>query len=397
MAALELHGQADRFNVSPMEDICFTITCRGSSSFKTQLLGLSDHRCEAMTPDINGTAVHSSIDARYEHRRHGICPRPYLEVPGSENAFSGAAGVTFGALIWSAEPEAAHQGILTAWDTTTGAGFGIFLHQGKLTLLAGDGNSRMELSIPEPLQPGIWHEVAASYDLASGLGALSQKPCSPSIGPGQLPSLEGCGTRTITGHRRLAQLPPAPIMIGATAKLTSHWTAAEESFRGTLESPYAIANPTRASDLPGLHARRFNAPGLLAAWDFSRGLSDDGIHPDEVPDITGSFDARCVNAPLRAVQGHLGNVIEDFRTAPERYGAIRLLDRRPDTGRWQSRITLTVPETLASGFYAVRIRTANTEEYVPFVVSPPREPPLQVPDGTGRNRLISAHEAPSQH
>ena len=104
-----------------------------------------------------------------------------------------------------------------------------------------------------------------------------------------------------------------------------------------------------------------------------------------------------MNAPLRAVQGHLGNAIENFRTAPERYGAIRLLDRQPDAERWQSQITLAVPETLESGFYAVRIRTANTEEYVPFVVSPPRQPTLQRPDGTGRTRLSSAHEAKSHH
>ena len=283
MTAPKLHGQADRFIVSPSEGICFTITCRGASSFETQLLRLKGGRREEANPDLGGIAVRSSINARYERRRHGICRRPYLEVPGSENALSGAAGISFGAFIRS------------------------------------DG-----------------------------------------------------------------------------AKLTSHWRAAEESFRGTLESPYAIANATRASDLQGLHARRLNSPALLAAWDFSQGLSDDGIHPDEVPDVTGSFDARCVNAPLRAVQGHLGNAIEIFRTAPERYGAIRLLDRQPDAKKWQSQITLAIPESLETGFYAVRISTANTAEYVPFVVSPPRQPTLQRPDDRGRTQLSSAHEAKTQ-
>ncbi|WP_306904369.1 N,N-dimethylformamidase beta subunit family domain-containing protein [Arthrobacter pascens] len=262
--------------------------------------------------------------------------------------------------------------------------------------MAGDGDARMELSIPQPLQPGVWHEVAASYDLASGLGALSQKPCSAAAGSRRLADLS-CEIHTVTRHRRLARLPPAPIMIGASAKLTSHWTAAEESFTGTLESPYAIANATRSADLPGLHARRLDASALIAAWDFSRGLSEDGIHSDEVPDITGCFNAHCVNRPLRAVPGHLGDAVEDFRTAPERYGAIRLVDRWPDTERWLARITLAVPESLESGFYAVQLRAANTEEYVPFVISPSRQPPLQIPDSKGRTRQISAHEAPSEH
>jgi len=283
MAAPELHGQADRFTVSPSEGICFTITCRGASSFEAQLLRLKDRRREEANPELGGTAVHSSINARYERRRHGICRHPYLEVPGSENVFSGAAGVTFGAFIRSDAPTAAQQAVLTAWDTSMGAGFGIFLQRGKLTLLAGDGDAKMELSIPEPLQPGIWYEVAASYDLASGLGALSQKPCSAGVGSRRIAASKARKTRTTTDHCRLAQLPPAPIMIGASAKLTSHWTAAEESFRGTLESPYAIANSTRASDLPGLHARRLDSPALLSAWDFSQGLPTTASTPMKCP------------------------------------------------------------------------------------------------------------------
>ena len=371
MSALEIHGQADRFNVRPVEDICFTIVCRGTSSFQTQLLRVERYSGDAAIPLLETTPVTSSIDAHTERRLHAMCVRPFLEVPGSEDALIGASGVTLGALIRPDVPEAEYQGVLTAWDTTTNRGIGIFLRCQRLTLVAGDGHAKLEIGLPRPLQPGTWYEIAASYDLRTGLGALFQRQYTS----GTEPSYEGRGgSRTITGHRKLAHLPAVPLMLGASAKYISGWTAAEESFIGTIEAPYVTGKSTPTTDLRGLHSWRLNAPGLVAAWDFSRGLSVDGLHADEVPDVKGSYDARCVNAPLRAVPGHLGNATGGIRTSPESYGAIRLRQRRHDPERWKSQITLPVPAGLAAGFYALRLRAGNVEEFVPFVVSPPTEP-----------------------
>ncbi|MET3368471.1 UNVERIFIED_CONTAM: hypothetical protein ABIE34_001711 [Jeotgalibacillus campisalis] len=373
MSALEIHGQADRFNVRPLENINFTVVCRGTSSFQTQLLRVNRYCNEAALPFVETTPVPSSIDTVTERSVHATCLRPFLEVPGSEGALKEATGVTLGAIIRPDEPEASLQGVVTAWDATNSSGIGLFLQDHRLTLLVSDGHATLELCLPEALHPGRWYEIAASYDLISGLGAIFLRPCTSSTHE------ERRGSRTTTGHRRLEQLPAAPIMLGTSAKYVSGWTAAEESFKGTIESPYVIAKSRPATDLWGLHARRLNARGLLAAWDFSQRLPADGLHVDQVPDIVGSFHANCVNAPMRAVPGHRGCRGGDIGTTPQSYGAIRLVERRPDPERWKSRIVLPVPQTLESGFYAVRLRAANVEEFVPFVVSPATEPsdPLQ--------------------
>lgn len=372
MSSLEIHGQADRFNVGPLEDICFTVVCRGTSSFQTRLLRIEKYRNEAAAPFMEAMPVTSSIDAITERGVHATCLRPFLEVPGSEGALTGATGVTLGALIRPDEPEASLQGVVTAWDTSSNSGIGLFLQKRRLTLLVGDGHATLELSLPEVLHPGRWYEVAASYDLTSDLGAVFLSPCMPT-------REERRGSQTITGHRRLERLPAVPIMLGTSAKYVSGWTAAEESFKGSTESPYVIAKSTPATDMWGLHARRLNAPDVVAAWDFSQELSTDGLHPDQIPDIVGSFHAHCVNAPRRAVPGHRGSQAGDIGTTPESYGAIHLLERRPDPERWKSRIVLPVPQTLQAGFYAVRLKASNVEEFVPFVVSPATEPddPLQ--------------------
>lgn len=373
MSALEIHGQADRFKVRPLEDICFTIVCRGTSSFRTQLLRVERYSGEAAIPLLETTPVTSTIDMTTERGVHATCLRPFLEVPDSEGALTGAPGVTLGALIRPDEPGASLQGVVTAWDASSNSGIGLFLQKRRLTLLVGDGQATFELSLPEELHAGRWYEVAASYDLTSGLGAILLRACTSSAHE------EPGGSQTTTGHCRLEQLPAVPIMLGTSAKYVSGWTAAEESFKGTIESPYVSAKSTHATDLWGLHARRLNAPDLVAAWDFSQELSADGLHTDQIPDIVGSFHAHCVNAPIRAVPGHRGSQAGDPGTTPESYGAIHLLERRSDPARWKSRIVLPVPQTLQAGFYAVRLKASNVEEFVPFVVSPATEPgdPLQ--------------------
>ena len=371
MSVLELHGQADRFNVRALQDINFTILCRGTSSFEARLLQLKGYQNQASKSYLEAKELDSSIDAVNERELHGVCSRPYLEVPGSENALSNATGVTLGALIRLDEPERARQGVITAWDSIAGRGIGIFVRDRMLMLLVGDGHVTMEISVAEPLIPGEWYEIAGSYDLTTGIGALTQRRCTSSV---QLRGTDGRRSRTVTGHRRLGVLWPVPIMIGTSAKYTSRWMASEESFTGTIESPYLTAKATRATDLWGLHPRRLDAPALLAAWDFSQGLSADGLHSDEVPDLVGSFDARCVNAPLRAEPGHLGEKTSGFRMSPERYGAIRLRERRPDPERWKSKIKLVVPGTLEPGFYALRLRALDIEEYVPFAVTSSQTP-----------------------
>lgn len=369
MSTLEIHGQADRFNVRPLENIRFTVVCRGTSRFQSQLLRVKRYFNKADLPFMEATPVTSSIDTISEREAHATCLRPFLEVPGSDGALNEAPGVTFGALIRQDKPEASLQGVVTCWDATSNSGIGIFLQGQRLTLLVGDGHSKLELSLPEPLHSRRWYEIAASYDLRTGFGAVFLKPCTAAIRE------ELSGSRSITGHRRIVRLPAVPIMLGASAKfVTAGWAAAEESFKGTIESPYVIAKSTPATDLGGLHARRLNAPDLLAAWDFSQGLAADGLHTDQVPDVLGSFHAHCANAPTRAVPAHRGSTAGDVGTSPESYGAIRLVERRPDPQRWKSQFVLPVPRTLKAGFYAVRLRASNVEEFIPFVVSPATPP-----------------------
>ena len=66
-----------------------------------------------------------------------------------------------------------------------------------------------------------------------------------------------------------------------------------------------------------------------------------------------------------------------YHHKPEEYGAIHFHDDDIDDARWEMDFEYTIPEDLKSGVYAARLRiggddSSDTEDFVPFVVRPPK-------------------------
>ena len=68
----------------------------------------------------------------------------------------------------------------------------------------------------------------------------------------------------------------------------------------------------------------------------------------------------------------------EWRHAPELYGAVHFHDDDIDDVGWEATCALPVPEELASGVYALRLRAAGFEDHTPFFVraAPGRESPV---------------------
>lgn len=70
--------------------------------------------------------------------------------------------------------------------------------------------------------------------------------------------------------------------------------------------------------------------------------------------------------------GHLWDgAVVDHRA--EQYAAMAFHDDDLDDAGWETDFTLTVPDTLHSGVYAIRVRVGDAEDHMPFVVRPPRD------------------------
>ena len=154
--------------------------------------------------------------------------------------------------------------------------------------------------------------------------------------------------------------------------------ATERHFDGKLDRPRLFVPGVRDDEVAFLEEHPDDPgalSGLLGAWDFSADISS-----DLVTDISGNANhGRVFNMPTRGVTGHNHTGTETcFRLAPSEYGAIHfhICDDLETPGA-QADFELTVPADLPSGVYAAWLRAGADEEYLPFVVRPPRGAPTE--------------------
>ena len=123
---------------------------------------------------------------------------------------------------------------------------------------------------------------------------------------------------------------------------------------------------TRPDDGAG---RQRRAPAvadrLRAWWDLRREIDTSVVSAGR----PRTPDGRLVNQPTRAVTAHNwdGSGYE-WRHAPELYGAVHFHDDDVDDVGWEATCALSVPDDLASGVYALRLRAGEFEDHTPFFV-----------------------------
>jgi N,N-dimethylformamidase len=124
------------------------------------------------------------------------------------------------------------------------------------------------------------------------------------------------------------------------------------------------------------HEERHFDGRLEELTGFGRALEDDVLALEalaaEAPDWRCDIrSVRLVNAPMTAVTGHLwDDDTTDFRAAPAEYGAVHFHSDDLEDAGWEPALSLTIPESLASGIYAFELSADGLEDHVPFVVRP---------------------------
>jgi hypothetical protein len=145
---------------------------------------------------------------------------------------------------------------------------------------------------------------------------------------------------------------------------------ASHFFNGKLDRPRLVASALSLADSAALgwdalpHERNTS---VVAAWDFSREIGGVTV-TDAGPN---GLHGRVVNLPSRAVKGfNWSGTEQNWRHAPEEYGAIHFHDDDLYDCGWETDFFWTVPEGTRSGFYATRLTTDDDESWVSFFVRP---------------------------
>lgn len=358
-------GYADRLSVAPGESISFMVSCEGLGSYDAAVVRIVQGDINPQGPGYKEELTDIDLGGPFDGRYQPIYAGSFARVEDN-TAFRELSSFGVLAAVWPTTPGRGPQTIMARRDPETGNGFELYLDdKGALVFaLSAAGQASAEGSSKTSLIEKRWYAVAGSYDAAAGALTVTQQPLRPYSKVGD------AATALRQVHRGVTQAgPAAPLTMAARPSARG---PAERHFNGRIDSPSLFSRSLEPDDIVRLLDARGAAPPesrLVAAWDFSIGIPTERITDVSPSRLHGSL----INLPTRGVTGRLWNGEEhDWTRRPDHYGAIHFHDDDIYDAGWEADFSLTIPERLYSGLYAVRLRAGSDEYYVPFSVRPPR-------------------------
>jgi N,N-dimethylformamidase len=220
-----------------------------------------------------------------------------------------------------------------------------------------------------PLLAKQWYFVAGTYDAQRGQMTVCQVPLDP------VPTLDAHDIHTLTVENATAIDLPATVPLTFAARWAGYDAgrpAARDCFNGKIDRPRVLDAALDPAELRAWQADTWSdalRARLAGAWDFSLGIETDRIH-----DTSGhGHDGRLVNMPTRAVTGHNFTGDELFwQREPAQWNAVYFHDDDVYDAGWQVDLEYEVPAGLRSGVYAFHLKAGTEEQFVTFVVKPPK-------------------------
>jgi len=326
-------GYSDQISVPPGGRIGFKVSSENAVPFDLRIVRIRHGDVNPEGPGYREMPVDAAVNGQYAGRRRGIASGSYATAP----AFPGvddASGFAVSLLICPTLPGRAGQVLLGSRDGE--AGFYLSL-EGDDGLTLTMGEERFSLACK--LLAWRWYKVHAS--------------CAPG------------------GEVALSQVPLRGVAMDGDSAAREF--APRAGFRGARRGVTFAARETGDGELTGFYNGKIEAPALTigdvrAAWDFAGDMT--GL---TFPD-TGALGLHGVihQLPARGVTGHGWDGSEfDWRRDPAQYAAIHFHDDDIYDAGWPDDAVWEIPAGISSGLYAARVRVADDEDYIPFVITPP--------------------------
>lgn len=362
-----LLGYADTFSVEQGKIIAFKVSAALPGQYRAEIVRLrcADHTGIGLKQFPVDTPANGTYPARFQPTYAGSS----VVVDADATAFA-LPRITLQAYIWPTTPARGAQALLGTWDDTGGRGYALILDDtGALALRLGDGTRRQTVSTRVPLLERHWYLVAASFDTTTGDVWVGQRPlmqyARDDTTAAQSARLE-CSPTTGGTFRMAAwnvRVPDGP----HTGR-----SVAGGFYNGKLEAPLVAGRPLTLQEHSALLQTATAAAledTVVARWDLSQ-----DIPSTRVVDVSPhGRHGQTVNLPTRAVKGvHWDGSEYNWTHKPEHYGAIHFHDDDLYDCGWDTDFTFTVPDNLPSGLYCAYLIQGEHEDYIPFVVRPPR-------------------------
>ncbi|MEE2776799.1 MAG: N,N-dimethylformamidase beta subunit family domain-containing protein [Acidobacteriota bacterium] len=338
-----LTGYCDPLSASPGETVHFKVSCESTEDYEVEIVRVI---CGDDSVDAAGLIEHvvpSEAEGRYPGRRQQIRTGSFGLVEAAE-CLSGIGDFSVEVFVYPTAPGRGRQTILSLCQPEQGRGFALGIGaDGDLELWL-DG-ARFASGVA--LQVSRWHAVAARYQASDASVSLEQRPLPES--PGNDLEARDDSVRFAGASGSFETPAGAPLVIGARASVfEGAIVATTEHFNGKIEAPR-------------IHAGN----ELVARWDFSLEMPSQRI-VDQGPH---GLDGHLYQSPTRAVTGHnWDGSVHAWTQAPDQYAAIHFHDDDIVDAGWSTDFSLVIPQGLASGIYAARLRQGASEDRITFFV-----------------------------
>ena len=343
---LSLIGYTDRLSARAGETIEFKVSSTAREPFHARLVRVISADPNPAGPGLIEHPVGASFEGSYPSRVQRFFPGSY-GVIHTRSKVPALTGFTLVADIWPTSMGGKEQAILTLANTDRPVVTLMLDEQGAIAgRVTGHDAESTTVSTGKALTERRWYRVWLTFDDDSG--ELSAAWLA--LAGAQLAS-----AKTMVRHS--FQAGAIEQIFIAAGKDTGY-------FNGKVDSPGIYDQVVDFSDPPDSQT-----PGLVARWDFSRGISTTRI--EDVGPL--SLNGELVNMPARAMTGSSWDGSEMcWRQVPEHYGAIHFHDDDIYDFGWETDFRFTIPGDLPSGVYAARIECGEHTDAMPFFVCPPK-------------------------
>lgn len=374
---MAITGYTDRLTVKPDEKIKFMINCDGYDEYDAEIVRLIHGDTSPEGPGFKVNKVKSSVNGKYPGRKQEIHMGSYVEFENNE-PFQKVDSFSLQAMIYPTTPDKGVQAVLSKWSNKDNTGYGLFVDEnGAIALWIGDENGKIEkVSTNIALLKGAWYFVGASYDGDTRKVTVFQQSIIGKAN-GRFSLRYGMDKIDKVVHADVSIKPHsrngAPFLIASSYDTNNgRHHIVTHKYNGKIDRP-RVARKALSIQEMSLWIEAPSGNDLVAAWDFSKGITKTGFeNPEFVYDFSANhIHGRTVNLPTRGVTGYNWDSIEqNFIHAPEQYGAIHFHDDDLSDARWEVDFEMEIPDDLPSGIYAANVKAGDDEDYIPFFVRP---------------------------
>ncbi|MFV0252758.1 MAG: N,N-dimethylformamidase beta subunit family domain-containing protein [Beutenbergiaceae bacterium] len=277
---------------------------------------------------------------------------------------------TFAVTFMPTLPDA--RGLIAGQHDRDGNGWALLIDSSHLRVEhVRDGVWTPVCTLPHPLTRGAWYSTAVRFGPQST--TLAVAPVRSRAAQGRHAASDQ--PSMVTGDA-IGGLLPHAVSIAGWPQPHDRWC-----FNGKVETPFLASDPD-PQHLVAMRSTLVAVRDIASArllWDPAAALT--GPPPTSIPAFTrgqeqwqphAALDAACINTPAWAVTGsHWDGGETDFRRSPEQWAALHFHSDDLDDARWDIALTLTIPEHLRSGAYAVKVDDGgHPPERLPLFVEP---------------------------